>query len=654
MHARCALCPGCLIRCRIAGATSRIDPAPRVAWAIVLALAIGLGSPTLAVPATPEIYPLDPPDTSSPRATLQSFVESMKAASEAFTSLMTIYRQEPGLYFSAQAEVHLGRMRSFLDRALRCLDLTEVPPALSVRVGLESMLLLKEIFDRVDLPDPASVPDAQAMSSASLDRWRIPHTEIAIAKVTKGDRAGEFLFSPPTLQRLPEFYGKVRERPYRPGSWEGVYPFLTTIGVPEYVPWKLTDGLPPWAKAPVWEQALWRWIVLGLGFLVALGALIAVRRGINAMAAAHPIRQDARRLVLPASVSLAAWCLGLVSDAINITGQARVVIATILGALLVVAVAWSVLLIGELAAEIIVTSSRFKARSLDEAIVRLASRLLALGFAILVSVYGAQLLGLPVVPLLAGLGVGGLALALAAQPTIENLIAALTLHADRPVRVGDFCRFGDALGTVEEIGMRSTRIRTLDDTVLSVPNADVSKGRVENYSARRKVWYHPRVRLRYETTPDQVRYILVEVRKLLYAHPRVLPDPARIRFAGFGEYSLDLDVFAYVDTNDFGEFLEIAEDLNLRIMDVIKAAGTELAIPARLEYQVDKAPLDQKNAQQAEASVKEWRGQRAMYLPKFPFETIAKLRGTLDYPPAGSPETGERHLVNLSQSLRSQ
>jgi MscS family membrane protein len=284
-----------------------------------------------------------------------------------------------------------------------------------------------------------------------------------------------------------------------------------------------------------------------------------------------------------------------------------------------------------------VASTRFKTRSLDEAIVRLASRILALAFAVLVIVYGAQSLGLPVIPLVAGLGVGGVALALAAQPTIENLIAALILYADRPVRVGDFCRFGDHLGTVEEIGMRSTRIRTLDHTVLSVPNADFSKGRVENYSARKKIWFHPRVRLRYETTPDQVRYILVEVGKCLYAHPRVLPDPARIRFVGLGEYSLDLDVFAYVDTNDYGEYLGIAEDLNLRIMDIVKAAGTELAIPAQLEYQLDKLPLDEKGIQQAEARVQEWRAQRAMYLPRFPPETVARLRGSLDFPPAGSP-----------------
>jgi MscS family membrane protein len=604
---------------------------------MALSFVIALAIPTLATSATLDVHPLEPPNTSSPRATLQSFVSNMEAASEAFTALMTIYRREPGLFFSSHAQVHHDRLLAFLERAIRCLDLSNVSPTLSPKVSLESLALLKEIFDRIELPNPASVPDVEAVTAASLDRWRVPHTEIVIAKVEKGERAGEFLFSPATLQRLPEFYGKVRDRPYKPGSWEGVHSFFTTVGVARYVPWKLTDRLPPWAKAPVWEQALWRWIVFGLALLAVLGALTILRRWINRRGDLHAIRRDARRLVLPVSVALAAWFLSFVSDAINITGQARDTIATILGAILFVALAWSIVLIGEVVAEIIVASPRLRSRRLDEAIVRLSSRILALISAILVMVYGAQLLGLPVVPLLAGLGVGGLALALAAQPTIENLIAALTLHADRPVRVGEFCRFGDTVGTVEEIGMRSTRLRTLDHTILSVPNADFSKGRVENYSARRKVWYHPRIRLRYETTPDQIRYILVEGRKLLYAHPRVLADPARIRFVGFGEHSLDLDVFAYIGTNDSDEYLEIAEDLNLRIMDVIKAAGTELAIPAQLAYHMDKVPLDEQGIEQAKARVQEWRAQGAMYLPKFPPETIARLRGSLDYPPAGSP-----------------
>nr|NIO07869.1 mechanosensitive ion channel [Deltaproteobacteria bacterium] len=150
-----------------------------------------------------------------------------------------------------------------------------------------------------------------------------------------------------------------------------------------------------------------------------------------------------------------------------------------------------------------------------------------------------------VTALLAGLGVGGIAVALAAQKSIENLIGAITIYTSQPVRVGDFCRFGTTLGTIEEIGLRSTRVRTLENTLVSVPNAEFANLHLDNYSKRQKIWYHPRIGLRYETTPDQLRYILVEIRKLLYSHPKVLSDPSRVRFVGFGAYSLDIDIFAY-------------------------------------------------------------------------------------------------------------
>ncbi|MDH5295681.1 MAG: mechanosensitive ion channel, partial [Nitrospirota bacterium] len=121
-------------------------------------------------------------------------------------------------------------------------------------------------------------------------------------------------------------------------------------------------------------------------------------------------------------------------------------------------------------------------------------------------------------------------------------------------------------------------------------------------------------------------------------HPKVHQDPARIRFVQFGDCSLDLDVFAYIDTTDYGEYLEIAEDVNLRIMDVIKAAGTELAIPAQIEYKIDKEPLEETQIRKTENRVQEWRAQRALYIPKFPPEKISELRGSLDYPPGGSAD----------------
>ena len=124
---------------------------------------------------------------------------------------------------------------------------------------------------------------------------------------------------------------------------------------------------------------------------------------------------------------------------------------------------------------------------------------------------------------------------------------------------------------------------------------------------------------------------------MLYAHPRVDPDPARIRFTGFGAYSLDFEVFAYVRTRDFGEFLEIAEDLNLRLMDIVAAAGTGFAFPSQTTYVERDAGIDRDRAATAEDRVRSWRERGELFLPGFPQEQVERLAGTLDYPPQGSP-----------------
>jgi MscS family membrane protein len=253
--------------------------------------------------------------------------------------------------------------------------------------------------------------------------------------------------------------------------------------------------------------------------------------------------------------------------------------------------------------------------------------------------------GFNVTALLAGLGVGGIAVALAAQKTLENFFGGITIYADRPVRVGDFCRFGDKIGTVEEIGLRSTRVRTLDRTVVSVPNAEFSSLQLENFSKRDRIWYHPSIGLRYETTPDQLRFVLVEIRRMLYAHPKVDPDPARIRFESFGAYSLNLEIFAYVSVTDYGEFLEVAEDLNLRIMDIVEQAGTGFAFPSQTTYLEQGEPLSDESRQQIEERVAKWRDENALFLPRFPREEIEELRNSIDYPVKGAPKlngAGER------------
>ncbi|HXV84226.1 MAG TPA: mechanosensitive ion channel family protein [Candidatus Binatia bacterium] len=249
--------------------------------------------------------------------------------------------------------------------------------------------------------------------------------------------------------------------------------------------------------------------------------------------------------------------------------------------------------------------------------------------------------GVNVITVLAGLGIGGIAVALAMQRTLGDFIGGITLYADQPVLVGEFCRFGGHVGTVEEVGLRSTRVRTLDRTIVTVPNAEFSNLQIENFTRRDRIWYHPTIRLSYETTPDQIRYILVEVHRMLYAHPKVDSTSARIRFAGFGSSSLDLDVFSYVTVTDYGEYLEIAEDLNLRIMDIVGAAGSSFALPSRTTYVEKWRGFDSDRARAAEEQVKEWRERHELWLPRFPREKIIEIDSTLEYPAQGS-NTGVR------------
>jgi MscS family membrane protein len=208
--------------------------------------------------------------------------------------------------------------------------------------------------------------------------------------------------------------------------------------------------------------------------------------------------------------------------------------------------------------------------------------------------------------------------------------------------VGDFCRFDDKVGTVEAIGLRSTRIRTLDRTLITIPNGDFAQMKLETFAARDRIRLIHRITLRYETTPDQLRYVLVELRRLLYSHPRVVEEPSRVRFVAFGATSLDLELFAYVDTTDFNEFLAVQEDVMLRVMDVVAESGTGFAFPSQTLYLGRDAGIDEERSRAAEAQVAAWRESGTLQLPHFSRQEIDTLDGRLEYPPAGSALRGRQ------------
>ncbi|TWX66799.1 mechanosensitive ion channel [Colwellia demingiae] len=185
------------------------------------------------------------------------------------------------------------------------------------------------------------------------------------------------------------------------------------------------------------------------------------------------------------------------------------------------------------------------------------------------SLHWLENLGFNASTLLAGLGIGGLAIALAAQKTVENIIGAITLYTSAPIKIGNFCRFGNSLGVVEEIGLRATRIRTLDRSVIYVANAKFIDMNIENYSEREKMAFKPKIFLAPNTPKENIDALLVAIRTMLSSTDSLAASPLRSHFKAYTIYGLELDVFAYVNTTDFDVFLDEINQLNLNILALL-------------------------------------------------------------------------------------
>lgn len=509
------------------------------------------------------------------------------------------------------------------EQATEYLDLRNLPGALSEADGPELARKLKVVLDRtlwVDIEALSDDPKGHSDDGvASYRDWvgRIKlddeQIDILLQRVPDGSGGRIWKISNKTIGEIPRLYESYGYGPI--GEW--LYQLL-----PEYE----FLGLQTWQ----WVMVAGLFAVgYAIAFLLTWLTAFLIRRSQSALReefvdfATGPIRFLIMVLFVRA-----------LFDAISPSVTARAIAEG--QTLLTIVMTWVVISIVEIIRRNLANKMEARGATQAKVLLRPAATAVKILIVVIATMIWLENLGFKATTLLAGLGIGGLAVALAAQKSVENIIGAITLYAAAPVRVGDFCRYGDKLGLIDEIGLRYTRIRTLDRTVVTVPNAALAEMHLENFMQRDKVWFHPQIRLRYDTTPDQLRYILVEVRKMLYAHPKVDPDPARIRFSGFGEHSLDLDIFAYIPTRDFDEYLEVAEDINLRIMDIVAKAGCALAVPTQTLWMERGQRPDSEAAHVAKQTVEKWRENEELCLPRFPQVTIDELRGSLRYPPQGS------------------
>jgi MscS family membrane protein len=422
---------------------------------------------------------------------------------------------------------------------------------------------LNEISDSPDgsLPDPLR-PDEDLVGTITTTKGSL---DIMVERVDRGKVGKVWVFSAKSLASIPDVYKELNASP-----------------IDKYLPEFLLATRV--ATIPLFE---WLAVVVGLPLIYLLigGLNWALSLGTARLQRRFRRNYDVRKFhVIPRPIRLLliALLIRWLLSKIPLPLFARQFWST---ASLIIAISGSMWMLMHLTSRVErYLLERIQKLSGSAAVLRLVRRLIDVIVFLTGLLFTLHHFDINVTAALAGLGVGGIAVALAAQKTLENVIAGVSIIADQAVRVGDFLNLGDIVGEVQEVGLRSTRIRTLDRTLVSVPNSQIANIRLETLSARDKFWFHPTIGLRCETTTSQLRSVLEGVRNLLEEHPRVDSRSARVRFIRFATSSLDMEVFSYVHASDWNNFLEIQESLLLSIRDIVQQAGARIAFPSQIVY----------------------------------------------------------------------
>jgi len=565
-----------------------VQPAPRR----ILTLAVTLFVLLLAHPAgaleDDAANPLTPADTSSPRATLRGFVTALNQGHAQVTEIVSSYLNSPRLYLTAAERTAVDRVMEKVELARRTLDLSEVPAALAGSISTYRVLQLKEVLDRIELPDFKSIPDAAAMESEQFKRWSLPGTEITIVRVEQGPRTGEYLFSPQTVERTPEFYRRSKHLPYRPGASAGWYERYRYggAGLRRVIPYKWMMALPDWAKVTLLDQPVWRWFGTLVLLLSATGLFLLIRRVATAWAkrgSGSRLRNQWSQLVWVASLLLLIPVIAQVLAAnLRLSGHVLEIATLSLWAVFTLMLTWAAWLGSTVLAESIVASQQLLTGSIDSQLIRLGLRLVAAILSVTILVVGAQQLGIPAYSVIAGLGVGGIAVALAAKDSLANLLGSLLIMFEKPFRVGHWIKVGNTEGIVESIGFRSTRIRTFYDSLVSIPSNQLVNTTVDNMAARKRRAVRTILHINYTTPADTVEHFVAAIKQLIEDSPHTYKKWSRIRLDDFGEYGLHILVNFLLEVSD--NQLEQAERQRI-LLEILKLAGTmdiQFATPPRL------------------------------------------------------------------------
>jgi MscS family membrane protein len=496
-------------------------------------------TPATSAPAKPTV-PADRLGRETPRGTVLGFVRA--AQDENYRVAVQ--------YFETPKGRHRPSVEDDQDLAAQLLSI------LNEKFGAASLDALSR--------NPDGTPDDGLPANEEAIYGALDHREtftLALIRVEDEQGVNLWYISRKTLERVPQ-----------------VYDSLHFARIEKMLPAELVNHRP--LAMPLWQWLaifLFVPVALGLGWLIAQSIALLLRIW-------QKYRQQtpaaASRKLGPGTFLIAAIIhyrfVALVGASLLYRQYYRRVIWILLAA----ATYWAITRISRVVNRKI--GNQLTARGLlaERSLVSLARRVLDVCFFVLIALVVLSSMGVNVTAALAGLGIGGLAIGLGAQKTFENLLGGISILADKALQAGDNCKIGDQVGTVEDIGLRSTKIRTPDRTLVSIPNGTVATAVLENYRLRDKMLCRQIVRLRYDMSPQHIEYVLGEIRKVLAAHPKVESKTARTRLIRFADYAFEVEIFAYILERENDAFLAEQENLILQVMNTLDQAGAGIALPS--------------------------------------------------------------------------
>jgi MscS family membrane protein len=520
-------------------------------------------------------------DTSSPRATLQSFIDACNEFHRV---------KQDAWHFDRRSSLHRPVVRRIVD----CLDTRELPDFAREDIAGQAAVCLKEILDRVPLPPFEEIPAEDTENFEELSRWRIPGTRITIGKVEEGPQKHEFLFTPGTVARAVDNYEELEHLAYRttgPDVSPGLYRWYSSApGHPVIA--SVVSRLPEWTRDRKYGLAVWQWIAMLIALLIAI-VIMTLAYWIQGRLASRWRETHAGRYGLTILFSVGAALVPLlfshvVETDLTVRGTPLYVTSFIANLVALVGAIIVVLAGSTRIAAIIIASPQVNPKGLNAQLIRIACKVGSIAAAVVIFLEGGRYLGIPVTTLLASAGIGGLAIALAAQDSLRTLFGTLMLLADKPFRVGERIVFGRYDGEVEEIGLRSTRIRLLTGHLACIPNDELTRTDVENVGRRSHIRHTATICLPSDTPPAKVRRALEIVRTALDHHEGMEDEyPPRVFLRDLNESSVGIAIWYWYHPPEYWEYLAFTEKLNLRIMEELEADGIPFAAPALTVHTAD-------------------------------------------------------------------